>query len=193
MISPPPTFISTNNHTGLIAILAGFSVGLFLFSSFIRLYAKRHSSIRSDDITFSAGAVFALVQAGLVFYLVNQGLGKTFDDLDEEELGRIRQASLLLDERRVAQCTDIYKGEIASNLFYIIILFFSKASCALMYMWLTPYKIQKKAAAALLVASFIWLASSLFVEGFLCHDFVHVCSDLVRPTPFTSKLTQKTD
>ncbi|OAL57147.1 hypothetical protein IQ07DRAFT_29344 [Pyrenochaeta sp. DS3sAY3a] len=55
-----------------------------------------------------------------------------------------------------------------------------------MYMWLTPYKVQKKAAAALLIASFIWLASSLFVEGFLCHDFISVCSDLVRPTPSSS-------
>lgn len=54
----------------------------------------------------------------------------------------------------------------ASDLFYIIILLLSKASCEFFIIWLTPYKTHKKIVWVLFGASVVWATTSLSVEAF---------------------------
>lgn len=57
-ITPPYAAINDHDQSGLIAILAGFSLGLVLLSAGIRMYARRYSGdYRIDDYTIFAAVV----------------------------------------------------------------------------------------------------------------------------------------
>ncbi|KAH7381575.1 hypothetical protein BKA66DRAFT_570710 [Pyrenochaeta sp. MPI-SDFR-AT-0127] len=157
-IDEPLTFVNATNQSGVIAIVTGFSLGIILLSTVVRLYARHCSGLlRADDVAFYVAVLFALSQTGLVFWLVSQGLGKAVELLSQEELKLLQ------------------RGEVASTLLYLVVLFLSKASCALMFLCLTPYKTQKRIAWFLFALSFVWLVTSLIVEGLLCHKFAQHC------------------
>ncbi|KAF2255633.1 hypothetical protein BU26DRAFT_557142 [Trematosphaeria pertusa] len=150
-ITPPYAAINDHDQSGLIAILAGFSLGLVLLSAGIRMYARRYSGdYRIDDYTIFAAVGFAIIQSSLVFYEVAVGLGKEWTDLEVDQLVKIR------------------KSVLASDLFYIIVLFCSKASCGFFLLWLTPYKTHRKLVWGLIATEIVWVTTSLFVEGFRC-------------------------
>lgn len=161
-IHPPLTAVTPTDQTGIIAILTGFSLGLILLSSVVRLYARRSTRIaRSDDVAFYSAVTIALAQTGLVLYLVSAGLGKSVEALEPAAIKTLEQ------------------GGRAAALLYIVVLFLSKALCGLMFVWLTPYDEQKRAARVLIAASVVWVVSSLGVEGAGCRDVVGRCAGFV--------------
>lgn len=94
IVNTPLASISATNQSGTIAILAGFSLGLLLLSTGVRLYAKRYAGLlRGDDLAFYFAVIVAIVQASLVFFLVSRRLGKVVGLLTLEELERIQKVS----------------------------------------------------------------------------------------------------
>lgn len=91
-IGPPPvnqplTYVTSTNQSGIVAILAGFSLGIILLSTGVRLYAKHNSGpLRGDDFAFYMAALIALSQTALIFWLVSLGLGKSVELLNVDEL-----------------------------------------------------------------------------------------------------------
>jgi hypothetical protein len=161
-IHPPLTSITPTNQTGIIAILTAFSLGLIILSALVRMYARQNTiSHHSDDTAFYAAFVFGIAEVSLTLYLVSIGLGK---------------AAELLDDRARTQ---LRNGEMASALLYVITLFLSKVSCALMLEWITPFAGQKRAAWILVGLSTAWLVAGLLAEGLGCHDFLGKCVGFV--------------
>jgi hypothetical protein len=86
-IRPPLTDVTPSDQRGIIAILTGFSLGLLLLSTGVRLYAKRYAGVlRGDDIACYLVVLFGIAQSGVAFYLVKLGWGKAVDLLDKHEL-----------------------------------------------------------------------------------------------------------
>jgi hypothetical protein len=91
-ISPPLTHVTPYDQSGVIAVLTGFSLGLLLLGTGVRLYAKRYAGIlRGDNIAFYLAVVFGIVQSAVAFYLVKLGWGKVTDMLSDSDLRSIRR------------------------------------------------------------------------------------------------------
>ncbi|KAL5375138.1 hypothetical protein DPSP01_011451 [Paraphaeosphaeria sporulosa] len=150
-VSPPPEVINHDNQSGVIAIITGFSLGLVLLAACMKLFARKYfRNFRHDDVTFALAIVFAVVQSSVVCFQIHVGLGVTFANLTWDQKMTIRKAGL------------------AADLFYIVILFLSKACCSLFFLWLAPDQLHKTVAWLLVGASAVWVVTSLFVEGFRC-------------------------
>lgn len=156
-IRPPLTEVSPTNQTGVIAILTGFSLGLLLLSILVRLYPRRNARLQSCDCAFYLAVVFGLAEVSTTAWLISIGLGKNIDMLDEVAI-------------RVVE-----RGALATRMSYLLTLWLSKVSCALMIVWLTPFDKQRRAAWGLIALSTIGIVSSLFLEGFGCHDLLGQC------------------
>jgi hypothetical protein len=91
-----------------------------------------------------------MIQSSVVFYQIHNGLGVILSNLSWDQKMTIRTVGLVTD------------------LFYIVILFLSKACCALFFLWLAPDRQHKTVAWLLVGASAVWVVTSLFVEGFRC-------------------------
>jgi len=110
-VSPPPEVLNNQNQSGVIAIIAGFSLGLVLLSVWVKLYARKYfRNFRHDDITFALAIVgpqqydlerdfgakwkqgFVILQSSLVFYQIRHGLGVTLSDLTWDQRMTIRKA-----------------------------------------------------------------------------------------------------
>ncbi|KAF2437208.1 hypothetical protein P171DRAFT_492310 [Karstenula rhodostoma CBS 690.94] len=129
-VSPPPEVINHDNQSGVIAIIAGFSLGLALLSVCMKLYARKYfRKFRHDDITFAPAVHgFTIVQSSVVFFQSHDGLCATFLKLTWDQKKTIRKAGL------------------AAHLIYIVILFLSKACCALFFLWIAPDRQHKTVA-----------------------------------------------
>lgn len=157
-IRPPLTAVTPEDQTGIIAILTGFSLGLLLLSIGVRIYARRNAGVqRCDDCAFHAAVVFGLTEVGTTLYLISLGMGRNFELLDDGKVEEIK------------------KGVLATSLLYVMSLCLSKVSCALMFVWLTPFAAQRRAAWALVGVSVVWMVSALFLEGFGCRDVLGRC------------------
>lgn len=51
-----------------------------------------------------------------------------------------------------------------------------------MFLWITPFQTQKKVVWAMISVCFVWLVTSLFLEGFTCHGLPDRCQSYVRDT-----------
>ena len=170
-IRPPLTSVTPTNQTGIIAILTGFSLGLVLLSILVRLYIRRNASIqRCDNCAFYAATIFALAEISVTLWLVDGGLGKSVELLT------------------VGEVEILERGVLAGTLLYILALGLSKVSCALIFVWLTPFKRQERAAWGLVGLSGVWVVSSLFTEGFGCRDSLGRCKGYVSVSVFRKKL-----
>lgn len=165
-VSPPPEVISYENQSGLIAIIAGFALGMIVLSAFMKLYARKYfRNFRHDDLTFTLAVVsseqipvyysyfrqiLAIAQSSVVFYEIRDGFGVVFAIISEDHRKSLQKAGL------------------AADLLYIGILFLSKSCCALFFLWLAPGHRQKTLAWLLVGASAVWLVTGMFIEGFRC-------------------------
>ncbi|KAF1934393.1 uncharacterized protein M421DRAFT_521 [Didymella exigua CBS 183.55] len=157
-IHAPLTAVTPQDQTGIIAILAGFSVGLLLLSTAVRVWARRNAGSRNgDDCTFYAGMVIGLGEAGLTLWLIGEGLGKSVEGLDEGVVRTLEQ------------------GVLGTTVLYLATLWMSKVSCALMLVGLNPFKHQRRAAWGLVVAATVWFVSCGVVVGTGCRDILGQC------------------
>jgi hypothetical protein len=91
-IRPPLTLVTLSDQRGIIAIVTGFSIGLQLLSTGVRVYAKQYAGVlRGDDIAFYLAVIFGIAQSGVALYLVKLGWGRLVDLLDEQDLKTLRK------------------------------------------------------------------------------------------------------
>jgi hypothetical protein len=171
VVHPPLTEVSDTNQTGIIAILTGFSLGLLLLSILVRLYARRNVQ-RQDggDCAFYLGVVLGLAEISVSLWLVGMGMGKNINMLDEESV------------------VQMIRGILATSMLYLGTLCLSKVSCALMFVWLTPFQAQRRAAWALVVLSGVWVVSAMLLEGLGCRDLLGQCHGYRRRWVYISVL-----
>ncbi|KAL1600820.1 hypothetical protein SLS60_007208 [Paraconiothyrium brasiliense] len=135
-VSPPPEIINSEDQSGVIAIIAGFALGLVLLAACIKVYVRKYFfSFRHDDITFALAVTSVIIQNSLVFYQIHDGLGVILPKLTLDQKMTIRKAGL------------------AADLFYIVILFLSKLCCTLFFLWLAPDGRHKNVAWIMIGAS----------------------------------------
>lgn len=159
-IRPPLTEVSETNQTGIIAILTGFTLGLLLLSILVRLYVRRERNTgrqNHDDYAFYLGVVLGLAEVCVTLWLIDKGMGKNFSMLGGASLGSIKS------------------GMAATSILYLGTLCLSKISCALMFVWLTPFKAQRRAAWALVALSAVWTVSAVLLEGLGYRDLLGQC------------------
>lgn len=95
--------------------------------------------------------VVFVVQSGLVFGQVHQGLGKSIEDISPDDLVALQ------------------KSEYISDIFYLLNIWFTKLSIVYLFVRLSPDRSHKRAAwASLGVATLLTLAS-IFVICFRCN------------------------
>lgn len=139
----------------MIAILAGFSLGLLVLAVLVRLYARRAAGrARSDDCAFYAGVLCGAGEVCVTLAMVGGGLGKSVG---------------------VFAGGEVERGVLAATVLYVLSLGASKVSCALMFVWLTPFVAQQRAAWGLVAASAVWMVSAVFLVGFGCKDVLGRC------------------
>ncbi|KAF3035425.1 hypothetical protein E8E12_003345 [Didymella heteroderae] len=157
-IRPPLTEVSNTNQNGVIAILTGFTLGLLLLSILVRLYVRRNTGrLHCDGYAFYLGVVLGLAEVSVTLWLVDKGMGKNTSMIGDESLGKMKS------------------GIAATSILYLGTLCLSKISCALMLVWLTPFKAQIRAAWALVGLSGVWMVSAMLLEGLGCRDLMGQC------------------
>jgi len=166
-IRPPLTEVSETNQTGIIAILTGFTLALLLLSILVRLYVRRERNtgrLNHDDYAFYLGVMLGLAEVCVTLWLIDEGMGKNSNMLGDANLGRIQS------------------GMAATGILYLGTLCMSKISCALMFVWLTPFKAQRRAARALVGVS------AVLLEGLGCRDLLGQCNGYRSRWLYTSFL-----
>ncbi|OBT57700.1 hypothetical protein VE04_01952 [Pseudogymnoascus sp. 24MN13] len=167
--SPPLTVISPTNQGGVILIITVLAMVFALVSILIRLYIRlqiRHAYER-DDTAIAVAMVFSIIQSSLVFVEVSKGYGKT--------IGNISASGII----------ELQKASYASDLLYIITLWFTKFSVALLLFRLSSDKRHNWMSRAILLAAAILGAISIFIVALRCdvsRPWVFInehCSDLL--------------
>ncbi|KFY14329.1 hypothetical protein V491_06094 [Pseudogymnoascus sp. VKM F-3775] len=161
--SPPLTVISPTNQGGVVLIITALGMVFAFVSILIRLYIRlqiRHAFQR-DDIAVAIAMVFSIVQSSVVFVLVSKGYGKT--------IGNISASSII----------ELQKASYASDLLYIVTLWFTKFSVALLLFRLSSDQRHKWMSRAILLAAVILAAISIFVVAIRC--------DVSRPWIFINQ------
>jgi hypothetical protein len=99
-VSAPLTAVTPTNQSGIIAILTGFSFGLVLLSTGVRIHVRRGAgAFRADDLACYAAVLFAIVQTSIVFWMVSLGLGKVVELLSATEVAQLQRVRILIDNR----------------------------------------------------------------------------------------------
>lgn len=170
-IRPPLTEVSETNQTGIIAILTGFTLGLLLLSSLVRLYVRRNTGRQNHaEYAFHLGIVLGLAEVSVTLWLIDEGMGKNSSMLGDATLSRIQS------------------GMAATSILYLGTLCLSKVSCALTFVWLTPFKAQERAAWVLVGLSGVWAVSAVLWEGLGCRDLLGQCNGYRSRWLYTSVL-----
>lgn len=147
------------------------------------------------------------VQTGLIFHLVDLGLGATLDDVETSQLellGKVRglmlairagfrlrglgvQSNMQPQPLREAGLTILQEG-FASQLLYIYVLLVSKLSVLFLYLRLSPGGPHRIVSWTLIAASGLWALLATILIAVPCnpiqafHDPQH-CTNRVSPTP----------
>jgi len=82
--SAPLAAVTATDQGGVVVIGTALALVFALVSILIRLYVRfqfQRSVVSRDDVASAASLVFFIIQAGLVFGQVHQGLGKTMEDV----------------------------------------------------------------------------------------------------------------
>ncbi|KFZ03048.1 hypothetical protein V502_11277 [Pseudogymnoascus sp. VKM F-4520 (FW-2644)] len=161
--SPPLTVISPTNQGGVILIITALGMVFALVSILIRLYIRlqiRHSYER-DDTAVAIAMVFSIIQSSVVFVEVSKGYGKTIGDISASGIIELQKASY------------------ASDLLYIVTLWFTKFSVALLLFRLSSDKRHNWLSKAILLTAAILGFISIFIVALRC--------DVSRPWIFINE------
>ncbi|KAE8448817.1 hypothetical protein EG329_008819 [Mollisiaceae sp. DMI_Dod_QoI] len=145
----------------------------------VLMYGNAHTEeifSQTIDSSDSVKALFAILQVAGVFYEVGKGFGKS------EEL--ITPGNYL----------PIQKAAYASDILYIVALFFSKSSTAFLFLRLTPRRSHFLAIWATIWLSIAWVLISIILVAIRCHpqhpwlDTNSTCSNLFARWQFIGAL-----
>ncbi|KFY95000.1 hypothetical protein V498_03592 [Pseudogymnoascus sp. VKM F-4517 (FW-2822)] len=161
--SPPLTVISPTDQGGVVLIITALGMVFALVSILIRLYIRlqiRHTYER-DDTAVAIAMVFSIVQSSVVFVEVSKGYGKTIGDISATGIIELQKASY------------------ASDLLYIVTLWFTKFSVALLLSRLSSDKRHNWMSRVILLTAAIFATISIFIVALRC--------DISRPWIFINE------
>ena len=151
-VIPPPYQITDIDKRGLIVVTAGCTLAFVWVCFIIRVWLRLQvREWRSDDYFLGAATFLDTIQTGLLYHLVNLGLGGPQEDISSEGL------------------EDIGKQGFASQIFYILTLWTTKTSILLLYMRLSPSGGHRIATWTMLAASTIWAVLSIVLISAPCN------------------------
>ncbi|KAJ6014360.1 hypothetical protein N7540_008951 [Penicillium herquei] len=145
---PPLTVDNDTNHSGLLAIITSFTTFLILGSLGIRAYSAYSRHVRGkDDLFFGFIVIVALAQASATFVAIHLGWGQTHTSISNKN--------------------DMNKAVYASDILYVALLGFSKASTTIFYRTITMRSSQC-ILYALLVVIASWEPTSIVLTSVRC-------------------------
>ncbi|KAF2030743.1 hypothetical protein EK21DRAFT_64705 [Setomelanomma holmii] len=149
---PPPYFITADDKRGLIVVTVAIVLAFVWVCSLIRIWLRYQTrDWKADDWLLSAATVLDTAQSGIILHLVNLGLGISQDGVALSRLERLGREG------------------IASQIFYICTLFFSKCSVLFLYIRLSPGGTHKYATYSLVAASLVWVVMSIILIVVPCN------------------------
>ncbi|OSS48472.1 hypothetical protein B5807_07911 [Epicoccum nigrum] len=151
-VIPPPFYITDTDKRGLIVVTAGCTLAFVWVCFIIRVWLRLQvREWRSDDYFLGAATFLDTIQTGLIYHLVDLGLGGPQENISSERL------------------EDIGKQGFASQIFYILTLWTTKTSILLLYMRLSPSGGHKIATWTMLAASTGWALLSIVLISVPCN------------------------
>ncbi|KAJ5046623.1 uncharacterized protein L3040_003861 [Drepanopeziza brunnea f. sp. 'multigermtubi'] len=151
--SAPLAIVSASDQGGVVVLAAALGLALALVSILIRVSISR--GIRSAaDFAAATAMVFSVLQASAVFFSVSHGFGKAIDDIPFSSWVQAEMA--------------IYISEIL----YLVTLWTTKCSVALLFTLLSPDRGHKIASNAILAVSTLFMIISVLMVAVRC-DIAH--------------------
>ncbi|KAF9691561.1 hypothetical protein EKO04_010289 [Ascochyta lentis] len=151
-VTPAPFAITDDDKRGLIVVTAGCTLAFVWVCFVIRVWLRLQvGEWRSDDYFLGAATLLDTIQTGIIFHLVNLGLGGPQQDIPLDRLA------------------DIGKQGFASQIFYILTLWTTKSSILLLYTRLSPSGAHRIASWAMLASSAVWALVSIVLISVPCN------------------------
>ncbi|CAK7210898.1 hypothetical protein SCUCBS95973_000948 [Sporothrix curviconia] len=165
-VLPPLKAVTATDQGGILAITASLGLVFGVISLLIRTYVRIEcrASFGKDDHVAFLSMFFALIQGILVFLAISRGFGEIVADLTPDAI--------------LAWQRDLY----VSDIFFLIGMWLTKSSIALLLMRLSRDHSHSVMARVLLAASAVYFVVSLFVVSIRCdisqpwNDAVDGCS-----------------
>ncbi|KAL1898251.1 hypothetical protein Sste5346_003658 [Sporothrix stenoceras] len=165
-VLPPLKAVTDTDQGGILAITASLGLVFGVISLLIRTYVRIEcrATFGKDDYAAFFSMVIALIQGVLIFLAIANGFGKIVADLTPD--------AILTWQR------DLY----ISDIFFLIGMWLTKSSIALLLMRLSRDPSHSVMARILLAASAVYFVVSLFVVTIRCdlsqpwNDSVDGCS-----------------
>ncbi|OOQ82822.1 hypothetical protein PEBR_37460 [Penicillium brasilianum] len=149
-VSAPLTVNNDNNHSGLIVVLTAVCLCLYIVAITARIYySGQKRNLSTDDHTFVALVITALIQVALVFAEVHFGWGTRSESIEAHD--NIRMLKL----------------GFAADIFSVIVLGLSKITVCIFYEGLFSQR-QRLFIRGLLLGVVIWTLLSLFLLTIRC-------------------------
>ncbi|CAK7263958.1 hypothetical protein SEPCBS57363_000839 [Sporothrix epigloea] len=151
-VLPPLKAVTDTDHGGILAITASLGLVFGVISLLIRTYVRIEcrASFGKDDYAAFLSMVFALIQGILVFLAISHGFGKILSDLSPDAI--------------FAWQRNLY----VSDIFFLIAMWLTKSSVALLLMRLSRDPSHSVMARVLLAASAVYFIVSIFVVSIRC-------------------------
>ncbi|KAK0620408.1 hypothetical protein B0T14DRAFT_567155 [Immersiella caudata] len=152
--SAPLATLTSTDQGGVVAIGAALALVFALISMLIRFYVRtqfQRSVGSPDDVASAAAMIFFVIQSGLVFGQVGQGLGKAINDVTPDGLVALQ------------------KSEYASDIFYLLSIWLTKLSIVYLFIRLSPDRNHKRAARACLALTTVFSFVSVVVTCVRCN------------------------
>ncbi|CAK7200080.1 hypothetical protein SEUCBS139899_002769 [Sporothrix eucalyptigena] len=151
-VLPPLKAVTDTDQGGVLAITASLGLVFGVISLLIRTYVRIEcrASFGKDDYAAFASMVFALIQGVLIFLAISKGFGEIVADLTPEAV--------------LAWQRDVF----VSDIFYLIGMWLTKSSIALLLMRLSRDPLHSVMARVLLAASGVYFVVSIFVVSIRC-------------------------
>jgi hypothetical protein len=151
-VTPAPFKITDDDKRGLIVVTAATTLAFVWVCFFVRIWLRLQvREWRSDDYFLAAATFLDTIQTGIIFHLVNLGLGGPQEEVSRERL------------------EDIGKQGFASQIFYILTLWTTKFSILLLYMRLSPSGGHRIASWTMLTLSGLWALLSIVLISVPCN------------------------
>ncbi|KAK2750535.1 hypothetical protein FQN55_002136 [Onygenales sp. PD_40] len=167
-LSPPLMSIDSNHHGAKVVIAGAMGLCASCLALLIRLYVRVHARIPfgKDDYVLIIAASFILGHLAVTFFGVSKGFGRSIDLIDDSNLPTVQKAL------------------VASDIIYIIALYFTKCCIITIFIHLSPKKRHNQGAFATLVLSTIWLLVAILLISVNCElkmpwqDMASLCQDI---------------
>ncbi|KAL2063953.1 hypothetical protein VTL71DRAFT_4447 [Oculimacula yallundae] len=149
--SVPLTTITSTDQSGVLLIVTALGLAFALVSIFIRIYIQLGLRNSADRVVVIS-MVFYVFHATAIFFAASKGFGRTIEHISQNHL------------------VPIQKSIYSSELLYIVTIWLTKCSVALLLVRLSPNKRHNLASYTILGASTVFMVVSVLIVSLRC-DF----------------------